>query len=63
VDEIRRSEPANDGEMEPANDGEMEPANDEPIVIPGEDSEAPAPASLDDVPDLPGDLFDEPTLF
>ncbi|MCR5071651.1 MAG: hypothetical protein K6A62_06980, partial [Bacteroidales bacterium] len=55
VDEIRRSEPANDGDMEPA--------NDEPIVIPGEDSEAPAPVSLDDVPDLPGDLFDEPTLF
>jgi topoisomerase-4 subunit A len=66
-------EPANDELEVPVNDGTVA-ANDEPVaspgsaavtpspaaVIPGEDPESPA---IEDVPDLPGDLFDEPTLF
>ena len=50
--------------------GEDEPAGtpdtpvvipDDPVVIPAEEPEA--PAALDDVPDIPGSLFEEPTLF
>ena len=66
-------EPANDELEVPVNDGTVA-ANDEPVAtpgpaavtpspavdIPGEDPESPA---IEDVPDLPGDLFDEPTLF
>ena len=55
-------------------DSPVEPANDEtvvmpdsPVVIPGSSvvipGEDPEPPSLDDVPDVPGDLFEEPTLF
>ena len=38
-----------------------EPANDEGTVILSDSEES--SASVEDVPDLPGDLFDEPTLF
>ena len=40
-----------------------EVANDEGTVILSDSEEAPTTESLDEVPDLPGDLFDEPTLF
>jgi hypothetical protein len=54
----------------PDNEGDspVEPANDTEVVIPAEpvvipEAEPESPASLDDVPDIPGSLFEEPTLF
>ena len=51
-------------------DSPVTPANDEPVVIPDEPVVIPDPigdpepqANLDEVPDLPGGLFEEPTLF
>ena len=66
VDEPEEEEEG-DSPVEPANDELEVPTNDETVatpgpavVIPGEDPESPA---IEDVPDLPGDIFDEPTLF
>ncbi len=51
-----------DAPVQPANDTEDAPVvPDEPVVIPTVEPEP--SASLDEVPDLPGGLFDEPTLF
>ena len=59
VDEPEEEEIPDQPEVEEAADPVVIPAD--PVVIPAVEPEA--PADLDAVPDFPGGLFDEPTLF
>ena len=60
-DETTEPEETVEPEEAPVVPSEVEESPAEPIVIPAEEPEA--PAALDDVPDIPGSLFEEPTLF